>query len=185
MYYKKQDKRSIQSCDLIYLALVQLLKEKTFESISVKDIVDRANIGRTTFYRNFDAIEDVLRLKCDEAFDGMKEYLIINNESPLILKTFLRYWYLDSKILELLIQIKRTDIIVDSFSRIIEQFLQILDTRNDSPIQYKNYFIAIRIGVALNILEQWIKDGKNIPPDDLADMIKTQFTDTSSLNSLF
>ncbi|MDW7660903.1 MAG: TetR/AcrR family transcriptional regulator C-terminal domain-containing protein [Bacillota bacterium] len=185
MYHKKQDKRSIQSCDLIYMALVQLLKEKTFESISVKDIVDRANIGRTTFYRNFDAIEDVLRLKCDESFDGLKEYLINNTQSPLILKTFLRYWYLDSKILEILIHIKRTDIIFDSFSRIIEDFLQIIDTRIGTPIQHKNYFIAIRIGVALNILEQWIKDGKNIPPDDLADLIKTQFTDTSSLRFLF
>ncbi len=185
MYHKKQDKRSIQSCDLIYIALDQLLKEKSFESISVKDVVDRANIGRTTFYRNFDAIEDVLRLKCDEAFDGMKEYLIINNQNPLILKTFLRYWYLDSKILEILIHIKRTDIIFDSFSRIIEDFLQIIDTRIGTLIQHKNYFIAIRIGVALNILEQWIKDGKNIPPDDLADLIKTQFTDTSSLRFLF
>jgi len=185
MYHKKQDKRSIQSCDLIYVALVQLLKEKTFESISVKDIVDRANIGRTTFYRNFDAIEDVLRLKCDEAFNGMKEYVIANQQSPLILKAFLRYWYLDSKILEILIQIKRTDIIVDSFSRIIEQFLQIIDTQSESPIQYKSYFIAIRIGVALSILEQWIKDGKNIPPDALADLIKEQFSDTLSIRFLF
>lgn len=185
MYHKKQDKRSIQSCDLIYTALDQLLEEKPFESISVKDIVDRANIGRTTFYRNFDTIEDILKLKCDEAFNGMKEYLIFNNQGSLILKTFLRYWYLDSRILEILIHIKRTDIIVDSFTRIIEQFIEKIDAQHESPVQYRNYFIAIRIGVALNILEQWIKDGKNIPPDDLADLLKTQFTDTSSLQFLF
>jgi AcrR family transcriptional regulator len=185
MYHKKQDKRSIQSCDLIYSALDQLIKEKSFESISVKDIVDRANIGRTTFYRNFDAIEDVLRLKCDEAFNEMKAYLEKQTQSTFILKSFLRYWYLDSKILEILIHIKRTDIIVDSFSRIIEQFLQRIDNQNESPVQYKNYFIAIRIGVALNILEQWIKDGKKIPPDDLADSIKEQFEISSSVRLLF
>jgi hypothetical protein len=39
--------------------------------------------------------------------------------------------------------------------------------------------------VALNILEQWIKDGKKIPPDDLADSIKEQFEISSSVRLLF
>ena len=63
MYRIKQDQRTIRSSQLIYRALAQLMREKSFAKISVTNIVEKAQVGRTTFYRIFDEIEDVLNLR--------------------------------------------------------------------------------------------------------------------------
>ena len=75
MYRIKQDQRTIRSCQLIYDALATLIREKPFSKISVTDVVKTADVGRTTFYRCFDEIEDVLRMRCDQVFDGLVSYM--------------------------------------------------------------------------------------------------------------
>lgn len=76
MYHKKNDRRSIQSSDWIYEALKVLMLDKEYSKITITDIVNKANIGRTTFYRNFDTIDDVLKMKCDEKFNEFRKFCI-------------------------------------------------------------------------------------------------------------
>ena len=46
--------------EAIAIALVQLMKRKNFEDISVSEIVKIAGVGRSSFYRNFESKKDVL-----------------------------------------------------------------------------------------------------------------------------
>lgn len=58
-----KDKRVIRSRKAIFGALEQLLKKKSYSSITVNDIIETANVGRTTFYEHFptkDAVFDEL-----------------------------------------------------------------------------------------------------------------------------
>jgi len=54
------DRRVERSQQLIRNALLSLIEEKGFEALSVQDIIDRANVGRATFYAHFDSKEDLL-----------------------------------------------------------------------------------------------------------------------------
>ena len=42
-------------------ALLKLLKEKSLQEISISEIVDTAGVGRTSFYRNYETNEDVVK----------------------------------------------------------------------------------------------------------------------------
>ena len=54
------DRRVQRTQQLLRAALMSLIQEKGFESLSVQDIIDRANVGRATFYAHFDGKEDLL-----------------------------------------------------------------------------------------------------------------------------
>lgn len=50
-----------ESCELLYQALLDLLKEKKITSITISEICDQAVVSRQTYYRNFKDKTDILR----------------------------------------------------------------------------------------------------------------------------
>lgn len=70
---RKRDRQVQRTRQLLRGALFSLIQEKGFETLSVQDIVDRANVGRMTFYRHFDNKEDLLVAGLDELRASLKE----------------------------------------------------------------------------------------------------------------
>jgi AcrR family transcriptional regulator len=68
---KKDDRRVQRTQQVLRKALVSLIEEKGFEALTVQDIIDRANVGRATFYAHFDNKEDLLV----SGFDGLRAVL--------------------------------------------------------------------------------------------------------------
>ena len=60
MYHISKDKRAVQSSELIYKGLLECIKKKPFDQITVSDLQKVSGVARTTFYRAFDNISDVL-----------------------------------------------------------------------------------------------------------------------------
>lgn len=57
---QKADRRSLRTQTAARQALVGLLQEKHYSAITVQDILDRADIGRSTFYAHYESKEDLL-----------------------------------------------------------------------------------------------------------------------------
>jgi AcrR family transcriptional regulator len=62
----KADRRVQRTRELLQQALIELLNERGYEAITVQDIVDRANVGRTTFYLHYRGKHDLFA-HCHEA----------------------------------------------------------------------------------------------------------------------
>lgn len=77
MKNRKNDRRSQRTRNLIDLAFVDLMLEKNYEAITVQDIIDRANVGRSTFYAHYLDKEDLLTSQ----FHRLIEHL---HRTPLI-----------------------------------------------------------------------------------------------------
>jgi AcrR family transcriptional regulator len=60
MSQEKPDRRVERTKRLLQQALVSLILEKRYDKITVQDIIDRANVGRSTFYAHFLDKEDLL-----------------------------------------------------------------------------------------------------------------------------
>lgn len=55
-----EDRRIKKTRTLLHGALVELVREKPYDSISLKEILDRANVGRSTFYTHFRDKDELL-----------------------------------------------------------------------------------------------------------------------------
>jgi len=53
MAAKAEDRRVQRTRKLLQEALIALVLEKGYEAVTVQDIIDRANVGRSTFYAHF------------------------------------------------------------------------------------------------------------------------------------
>lgn len=62
----KIDRRVGRTRDLLQKALIELIRESGYDSITVQEIVARANVGRTTFYLHYNS-KDELFVSCHEA----------------------------------------------------------------------------------------------------------------------
>jgi AcrR family transcriptional regulator len=56
----KSDRRTQRTKEALWQALMSLITERGFEELTVRDILERANVGRATFYAHFDNKEDML-----------------------------------------------------------------------------------------------------------------------------
>lgn len=63
------DRRQRKSREAILGAFNGLITQKKYADITVQDIIDRADVGRSTFYAHFDTKDALLREMCTELFD--------------------------------------------------------------------------------------------------------------------
>jgi len=60
MPQKPVDRRVERTRQLLQNALSELILEKGYEKVTVQDVIDRANVGRSTFYAHFESLDQLL-----------------------------------------------------------------------------------------------------------------------------
>ena len=68
-----QDRRITKTRKSIYTAFLQLLNQKSFETITVQEIIDLADVGRSTFYSHYESKELLLDELCRYLFHHLFE----------------------------------------------------------------------------------------------------------------
>jgi AcrR family transcriptional regulator len=72
---EKQDRRRQRTRHLLSEALVELIREKGYNTITVSDIIHRANVGRSTFYAHYRDKDDLLAGELDRVIDLLDRHI--------------------------------------------------------------------------------------------------------------
>ena len=85
MEQAKHDRRSQRTRQLLSDALVALILEKRYDAITVQDILDRANVGHSTFYTHFYDKDDLLLSDLDALLARLHQVIDDGSHGPSVL----------------------------------------------------------------------------------------------------
>jgi AcrR family transcriptional regulator len=73
---RAQDRRVLRTRRALGSALVELMLAREFDDISVQQVLDRARVGRATFYSHFRNKHDLLLSDAERVFDALERHFI-------------------------------------------------------------------------------------------------------------
>jgi len=189
MYHIKDDKRMMKSSELLYQGLVSCMNRKEFSKITIADLSEASTVGRATFYRNFDNITDILYWKLNQQFsENLNEYVDMNPYPNLrtgfLLHVF-NYWTRNSETLEYLLKINRIDIVYKCSLENSHIIVNHMKKQAQIPDFSYDYFIAIRFGILIGIMDTWVKSGKKENADEIVRIIENQLHIATKDNLIF
>ena len=176
MYHVSDDKRAKISAEMIYSGLIECLKEKSIDELTVTEIAQRAGVGRATFYRNFDSPIDVLHMKCNACFEEViggyiDSYEKGGNTRGSLLLYYFEYWIRHSELLEALSVVNRMDIFSECHFKHSGKITSLLRPGTNITSEEYIYFMSLRTGITIGILSAWIKTGKQKSADELVALL--------------
>lgn len=161
-------------------ALIELINERGYESITIQEIVDRANVGRTTFYQHYGS-KDELFFSCHKTMLDrfqlgplypMSREELLSLEAPNRLITVYRHLQEARSILQPVFQGKHTlqtlrRMFRDWNSEKIEASLQaaFVDVEHTVSIEMLANYLA---GSHLALLQWWLEHRQPDTPERLA-----------------
>jgi len=153
------DRRIRRTRDRLGDALIALLKDKGFDAITVQDILDRARVGRSTFYVHYRDKDDLFLSDLEEFFESMGSFIERSGErSRRVMPVRELFSHIaDSRTLyEAMVASGRIDdclaLAEGCFARAIEARLRALAPDMDQP---RLRAIALS-GALLSLLRQWL-----------------------------
>ena len=169
---KRISQTNIQVKQDMYEALLRLMGDKTFSSISVSDITSEADVSRMSFYRNYNAIEDILiehltevveEYKAKEAKACDTESRKVFYEKKYMLRCF-RFFYLHREFIDALITAGMGDLFL---AKITEHLIKKwIDT--ESGTREETLRISAFAGAIYNMYREWSKGDFLELPEDVA-----------------
>lgn len=158
------DRRQKKTREAIFVAFTTLLSERNYNQISVQDIIDAADVGRTTFYAHFETKDFLLKELCEELFNH-----IIDTAMGL---PHGHYHYncgcaTDSVFLHLLRHLQENDL----------NILELLSSENNEI--FLRYFKSnLRKLIVSQYAEQGSLQNARLPEDYLVNHISSSFVET-------
>jgi AcrR family transcriptional regulator len=77
---RKPDQRTRRTCQRLGMALLELIQEHPMDEVTVQHVLDRASVGRSTFYLHFRDKDDLLLSQLERFFETMSTLLAVRKE---------------------------------------------------------------------------------------------------------
>ena len=173
------DRRQRKTREAIFKAFTQLLSQKDFSQITVGQIIDKADIGRATFYAHFETKDFLLKAFCEELFCHIfdtehKEFahrhiFDCDGSDSVFLHLFAHLQKNDNNILALLSS-QNNELFLRYFreglAQLIENQLQTFEPQRKPNIPdsfWKNHIVSAFI----ETLKWWLDNGMQESPETI------------------
>lgn len=176
------DRRQRKTREAIFSAFAELLAAKEFGRITVAEIIERADVGRATFYAHFETKDYLLKELCGELFchildaaeGGHKDHRHIfrcGETDSVFLHLFRHLMNNDNGILGLLTG-RNNEIFLqyfrNSLTELAEKQAELFDERRNEKLP-QSFWTGHIASVFTDTVRWWIENGMKESPETLTE----------------
>lgn len=176
------DRRQKKTRESIFKAFIELLSKKDFSQITVGEIIERADVGRATFYAHFETKDFLLKELCEELFCHIfdaennvqsKHRHIFDCHAPesVFLHLFQHLQKNDNNILELLSS-QNNELFLQYFKynlqRLIVSHLSLFEARKSDKLP-DSFWVRHIASTFVETVRWWIDNGMKESPETMAE----------------
>ena len=178
MKQEKHDRRSRRTRQLIRSALLELLFERGYDEITVQDILDRANIGRSTFYTHYFDKEDVLASIADEQVELLRRHLVEREDEQRIIPSLELFQHVqqNQQYFRAMLHGRAREALWDAaqstLCKTIEYELATSIAEKQAPIVPASVACQYLAGAFLSFLKWWLEAETPYSPEQMDDMFQ-------------
>lgn len=178
--YTGTNPSAIRSQKWLTASLLQLMEEKSYKKISIKEISEKSDLARQTFYQLFISKEEILEYHLDNLFNNYLDE-IKSLEIPSIYELARLYFIFfdnNDKFINQLIQNDLTSILNRKFYFYLNEINHIL--KQDQNEVFNNYSLAFISSGLVGILVYWFNENRNLTIEQLALLVGKLLNDNYS-----
>ena len=170
----KNDRRSQRTRHLLSEALVELIREKDYSAITVSDIIERANVGRSTFYAHYRDKDTLFVGELDRVIEVLSQRIPGQEEMPYFPSLGLfRHVGEEYQLYKALVWTPGIDLLIrhmqKSLSQRVENGLRESGKKFKIPLPILANYVT---GSFLTLLKWWLENKMNYTADQMNDMFK-------------
>jgi AcrR family transcriptional regulator len=178
---KKFIDRRIQKTRIaLHEALISLMQQKKYEWIAVQDILDQANVGRSTFYMHYRDKDELLIDGLNDLFETLRESQKAIPESAKkhervigFSSALFHHAYGHRKIFKMLVGGRGWDIFRNRMEEILMQLIKEeakpLYKKRDNSFELLVYFLASSF---LTVWNWWLSKKTPLQPDEIDSLFR-------------
>ena len=174
---KKTDARVRRTRDALGDALVALMQEKPFETITIQEVLDRAHVSRSTFYTHYSDKDDLLMSDSEEFFEALSMALSAHGDKSdrvFPVKEFFNHLANVQPFYKALVKSgkfqENMELARGHFARGIERRLSELPRGKSIPANERSAIAFTHAGALLSLLAWWLDRGMREPPEQMDEL---------------
>ena len=175
MYHIADDIRARRSAQKLVQALEHCLDKRRYEEISVSELCAAAGVGRTTFYRLFDNLTDVLYYQCCQVLQLITDAVERHGVESLRQATldFFNAWMKHRKLLETLQATNQLGLLHKAHLESIASFRTVIATVGRMDKAQEDYALAVLTASLPTMIRVWTLRGKKETAEELYSHMKS------------
>lgn len=175
------DRRQRKTREAIFEAFSELLMRNSYSQITVQEIIDAADVGRTTFYSHFPTKDDLLREMCAEMFEHVfseapeaeltHDFSMVSGDPTAIVTHILYHLREHGKTMIVLLTCESGELFQRYFNGYFNDLvtLHILDGGNRKDSSLPNDYLRDHIaGSFVGLVRWWLKNDMKQSPEEIA-----------------
>lgn len=172
-----EDRRVRRTKQHLHTALMSLIAEKGYDKITVQNLTDRADVGRSTFYAHYETKDDLLLSGMHRLTDDIELHMVDDpaaGDAILPSLGVFRHVADNHRLFKAMIGSRGIDLVHQAAQdALIERARSAIDLRtatgerSSTPPDARAAFVA---GSLLMFLSWWLDNDMPYPPEAMADM---------------